>query len=256
MSEEFDITLPIVALKGTVIPEGYEAYFYAFTSKQLWYTVSETVYFAFTVYTLCRYYRSAVQPESLVRKPAAWVVFLMALSAALVLTGIVMVTVSKSSITTSIWIPVTGLVQTTQYLLLTYHIIRHSYRLYTGAPPDKKPDEEKTPRREHHGETLTRKSVEEYFRKEKPWLNPAFRITDMVEHFDLNRSVISAFINKTYGVNFNRYLNRQRLKELKRLQKLTENRNKTTAQLITQAGFSNGKHYLRALRAEEEPETG
>ena len=42
-------------------------------------------------------------------------------------------------------------------------------------------------------------------------------MTDLVEDLDVNRTVLSAFINQTYGMNFNRYLNRFRLRELDRL---------------------------------------
>ena len=42
-------------------------------------------------------------------------------------------------------------------------------------------------------------------------------MTDLVEDLDVNRTVLSAFINQTYSMNFNRYLNRFRLRELDRL---------------------------------------
>ncbi len=257
----YEATLTIVKLRGTVIPEGYETYFRAFTSKAFWYCVSGTFYFGLTVRILYRYYRSMAQSDNMMPQFATWVAFLMLLSGMLLSSSIV-IDIPKTAVFESLMIPVLAFIAIAQYLLLIYHIIRRTYRLYVIVPskqePEKAPEEEKperkTMRRNYHGIPLTRKSFEEYFRREKPWLNPHFKITDLVELCDLNRSVVSAFINKTYGVNFNRYLNRLRLRELKRLQALSTNKDKNHALLLKEAGFSDSKHYLRALRAEEKPE--
>ena len=98
--------------------------------------------------------------------------------------------------------------------------------------------------------------MESYFRKEKPYLNKNFKLSDLVDALDVNRTVISSFINQTYGVNFNRYLNRWRLKEFKRLQKLPANNNKSIYYLQQKAGFTNNKHYLRTIRAEDKTTNG
>ena len=59
-------------------------------------------------------------------------------------------------------------------------------------------------------------------------------MTDLVEDLDVNRTVLSAFINQTYGMNFNRYLNRFRLRELDRLRLRPANQGKSVSSLIGQ----------------------
>ena len=67
---------------------------------------------------------------------------------------------------------------------------------------------------------------------------------------DVNRTALSAFINRTYGVNFNRYLNRLRLKELARLRSQPENQGKSISSLIDKVGFKDFRNYSRAVAAE------
>lgn len=95
---------------------------------------------------------------------------------------------------------------------------------------------------------LNRARVETYLDEKKPWLNPAYRITDMAEDLYSNRAYISAFINREFGMNFNRFINSYRLAEVERLRsEATARKQKvSTLQLIMNAGFSSYRSYLRA----------
>jgi len=97
---------------------------------------------------------------------------------------------------------------------------------------------------------LNKAGFEEYMQREKPYLNPNFKITDLEDVFCTNRSYISAFINNNYGVNFSRLVNRYRLLELEELSTITENQEKTIAQRATIAGFGSYSNYLRAKQQE------
>ena len=81
-------------------------------------------------------------------------------------------------------------------------------------------------------------------------------MTDLVEDLDVNRTVLSAFINQTYGMNFNRYLNRFRLRELDRLRLRPANQGKSVSSLIGQVGFKDFRTYSRAVAAEREAAAG
>ena len=59
---------------------------------------------------------------------------------------------------------------------------------------------------------LGKERVEKYLEDKKPYLNPEFKITDMAKDLFSNRSYISAFINREYGMNFNRFINHYRLR--------------------------------------------
>jgi hypothetical protein len=52
-------------------------------------------------------------------------------------------------------------------------------------------------------------------------------------------------------VNFNRFVNQWRLKELERLRALPSNKGKSVAKLFAKAGFADLRQYYRALAAEK-----
>lgn len=102
------------------------------------------------------------------------------------------------------------------------------------------------------GENLTKKQFELYFKESKPYLNPDLRITDLIEIFEVNRTYISRFVNREYGMNFSRYVNRCRLQKMEILTSLASNNGKNIQDLLKQAGFGSYRSYMRAKQMEEE----
>jgi len=97
-------------------------------------------------------------------------------------------------------------------------------------------------------------AFESYFRKNKPYLNPNLTINDLTEPLRCNRTYLSKFINHTYKMNFNNYINSCRLQEMDRLQAMPGNRLKTPESLCSQAGFGSYRSYRNAMdRQCEEP---
>ncbi|MDR0506886.1 MAG: AraC family transcriptional regulator, partial [Dysgonamonadaceae bacterium] len=90
-----------------------------------------------------------------------------------------------------------------------------------------------------------------YLLEKKPFLNPQLRITDMAVDLCSNRNYVSAFINREYGMNFSRLINRCRLKELKRLRLSPEHADSTNMELVLAAGFSSYRSYLRVKSRED-----
>ena len=256
----FDIQLQIVEGKGKVFPAGYEAYSRFFTSKPMLRFIFTVIYYTLTGWLLVRYYRKATDRESLVSKPARWVVFLIIVSLCLVVTSMVATLLPRERMEPSVWTIVAAISIITQHLLITYHIILREYLLYAIR---REPDEEDEgngssdgaaiagkPHRKFHSGTITHQKLEAYFRKEKPYLDTKFKIADLVEALDVNRSVISGFIARTYGVNFSRYVNRWRIKEVERLSQLPSNQGKSVGRFVTKAGFNDLRQYYRVLSAE------
>ena len=167
----------------------------------------------------------------------------------------------------SIWTLIVALSIAMQHVLLAYHVMRRDYVPYiiTEKTP-KQPkatkkhvpqteeqavetkEKAKAPRKQHSGK-LNRRRFESFIRNEKPYLNPDYKITDLVEALDINRTTLSAFINRTYGVNFNRYLNRLRLKELEKLRSQPDGQGKSISSLLDKAGFKDFRNYSRAAAA-------
>ena len=98
---------------------------------------------------------------------------------------------------------------------------------------------------------LAVKNLETYIQRKKPYLNPNFKITDMMRDLNTNRTSLSSLINRTYGVNFSRFINRYRLHELKEIQSLQANRKFSEEELVNRAGFSDYRGYLRVKFREE-----
>lgn len=92
---------------------------------------------------------------------------------------------------------------------------------------------------------LTQKDIVHYFVKDKPYTRKDFRLDTLVSHFGVNRTYISKFINVTYNCNVSQFINYWRLKEVEYLQTL--HKEYSMEDLVTKAGFSNYRHYLRAV---------
>ena len=90
-----------------------------------------------------------------------------------------------------------------------------------------------------------------YLRDKKPYLNPKLRVTDVAFALNTNRSYTSAFINKEYGLNFSRFINRCRLDELDRLRQLPRSKSASNMDLVLMAGFSSYRSYVRAKSEED-----
>ena len=72
----------------------------------------------------------------------------------------------------------------------------------------------------------------------------------MAEAMGVNRTVMSNFINQTYGMNFKRYLNLCRIKEYHTLIVHPSNERKSPYQVMAMAGFKDPRHFQRAIQLE------
>lgn len=142
--------------------------------------------------------------------------------------------------------------------------IELAFRLIKGYFPSKKPAvkkdygskiiisrKEKSAKDHQAGKKLSHSIFQAWIKKHKPYLDPSFTINDLSEALDINRTYISNFINETYGMNFSRYLNQLRFKELQRLTKLPSNKSKTDIELAQRAGFGSERNYRRIKKLEE-----
>ena len=92
---------------------------------------------------------------------------------------------------------------------------------------------------------LTRDSFDAFMRVEKPYLNADLRITDLVDKLHVNRTYISSFINKEYGVNFSIFINKYRLQEYKALKEMPEYCKMSKSELAEMAGFNSYRSFQR-----------
>lgn len=85
---------------------------------------------------------------------------------------------------------------------------------------------------------IDKEEFENFIREKKTYLNKNLKITDILYDLHTCRSYMSAFINRTYGMNFSRFINGLRMSEFERLKKIPENSGKSEAELIARAGFT------------------
>ena len=246
---------------GEVIPAGYEWYTRFFTLKPLLRVVFGLLYYILTLALLVSYYKRARGKDTLVCGPACWVIFLVGVSIASLLSSVLPTFMPRSRFYHSIWTAAVSCGIALQHVLLSYHVIRREYCLYVlrrESPPSSSGETDAGDvrlRRSHSGK-LTQRRFERFFREHKPFLRPGYKMTDLVEDLDVNRTVLSAFINRTYGMNFNRYLNRFRLRELDRLRSRPANQGKSVSSLVGQVGFKDFRSYSRAVATEREAAAG
>lgn len=260
----YDIQLQIVQSKGILFPEGYEAYGRYFTSKPLIRLIFSVIYTSMIFARLMLYYRKVNSSPNLIRKPARWVIFLGALMVVMVIAPVVGTFTPREIVFTAKATAVAAFAVFCQQILLSYHVLKRDYLFFVTFPAVKKdeaPDINREtdkmqgtkPRKTYtrKDKPLSKRAFESYMSRHKPFLNPEFKIADLAEAMDTNRTYISNFLNNTYGINFNRYINRRRLRELERLRKLPSNIGKAPHDLFDKAGFSTYKQYKRTKDTEE-----
>lgn len=262
MQVPFDVQLEIVTSKACVIPEGYRAFTLFFTSKPLLRVVFGLVYYILAIRVLMKYYKRASGKRVIVRQPTSWLLFLVGISIASLFSSVLPTLMPRGEILHSVWTLIVALSISAQHLLLSYHIICRDYHSYIITEEVQKPETRikrvllpdgttiEKPFRQYKG-MMSRALFENYIEKEKPYLKPDYKIGDMVEALDVNRTELSKFINSTYGMNFNRYINRLRLKEVERLSALPKNENKPLVEMVEDAGFGSFRSYVRAKAAEK-----
>jgi AraC-like DNA-binding protein len=128
------------------------------------------------------------------------------------------------------------------YPILCYNLLSDNYVIVKPDDDTGLPD---------NAVEITPKHFARYLRDKKPYLNPQLRITDVAADLHTNRNYVSSFINKAYGMNFSRLINRNRLKELNRLRLSPDNSEKNNLQLVLMAGFSSYRSYLRVKNRED-----
>ena len=86
------------------------------------------------------------------------------------------------------------------------------------------------------------------FEKEKPYLNPQLKITDISQKLKSNRTYVSAVIKDYHQTNFSRFVNSWRVKEAEQLLKSDKYKNYTTRGIAEMAGFHNYNTFIKAFR--------
>jgi AraC-like DNA-binding protein len=87
----------------------------------------------------------------------------------------------------------------------------------------------------------------ELMEKEKPFLNPELKISDVASALGTNRTYLSDCINSQRGCSFTQFINGYRIDHAKRI--LRQDPNKKIADVYMEAGFANEQSFFRTFKA-------
>ena len=248
----FEVPLGIAERFGRPDPDwlGFSRFFATFVPVEIVFT---SVYLVFSFVRLRRYRRTL--PRSRKDSPSynlRWFNAMIVLICFTCIHPVMALLMSKETLYSADWfITLSGFTVAAIELILLYNLMRHNYppldiktrmrrRQVFAREEETAAAEGKKPLKE-----FSRKDFDDYFRREKPYLDPALKLTSLAEALGAGREELSRFVNRTYGVNFNVFVGRWRLKELEKLQKMAANRNSTLKSLLPQAGFGNYHSYMR-----------
>ncbi|MDR1502476.1 MAG: hypothetical protein LBT43_08485 [Prevotella sp.] len=245
----------------------YKGYMHLFSSQNIAHILFlyTTLYIVLTICSLYRYRKAVILQRGMDGwRPVRWLVVVTGMKIFLWLSSFLTTYLVVEAFTSFSSLP-TMIVLAIQQVIIVYNLIRGNYILLIPdrivAKRQELLDKNQMARRQadiqkKHSEALqrpgswelTKKNFEEYLKKHKPYLSPELTIADLSATFMTNRSYLSAFINKTYGINFKTYINMCRLRELNRLMRLPASSDKDMNKLIHQAGFGSIRNYHRVIR--------
>lgn len=92
------------------------------------------------------------------------------------------------------------------------------------------------------------RKLEQWMETEKPYLDPNFKLIDLMRALPMNRTYLSEFINTTYGCTFYQFVTRYRIEEAKRI--MRENSELKMADVAAHSGFSSQSAFSRTFTRE------
>lgn len=221
--------------------DAYKWYSILFTSKLPVRMVYTLLYTTLCFYRLFRYRKAVINYSAdEERSSLQWLYIFFFLSFAMVPLSLTPLFIPRQNLFSNFApaIPIAFLIL--QHVILCYNMIMKNYVIIYPAN-----DEE-------YGiwNKIDKKHFEKYIQTKKPYLNSKLKISDITADLHTNRNYLSSFINSTYNMNFNRYINICRLKELDRMQQDQDYTDYSEVELVSAAGFSNYRGYLRIKKTE------
>ena len=90
-----------------------------------------------------------------------------------------------------------------------------------------------------------RQTLEEWMERDKPYLDPDFKLLDLRRVLPLNRTYLSQFIHNEYDCSFYQFVNRYRIEEYQRLK--IEHPEMKIGELSVRCGFSSPTVFTRTF---------
>lgn len=245
-----DAQLYLVESRGKHLTD-YPYYSMLFTSKPLLFSVFCIVYTVLGICRTIRFKRVVVNYSAdEERSSLSWLYQVLLVMFASFVLALVLSLFTKQELASFPIILLPALAFMFRDIVLVHNIMLDNFVIITPDPSEQAqyqlPDMEQS-------ESAIRESVrrlETYMHKDKPYLNPRLKITDIASALNTNRSAMSLLINRNYDMNFSRFVNRYRLDELDRLKSDIANSSLSELELVAKAGFSDWRGYMRVKERE------
>ncbi len=230
-------------------PEGYEIYAIVATSIPKMFLIYNVLYSILGLRRIFKFKKalenySADEGCSSVR----WLQLLMCVTLASVPLSITPILLGMNLFFTSAITLLPSFIIVIKDVLLTYNTVAKKYVVIKSIEEE---EESIWKGLSVRGNKSYKKRFEVYMRKTKPYLNPQLHISDLAVELKTNRTYLSGFINQEYGMNFSRYINKLRLREIEKLRIDPASAKMNGIELAQKAGFSNFQGYLRAKKQED-----
>lgn len=174
-----------------------------------------------------------------------WIYLFISLTLLCIPIPLATVFIHKKMVITSPLLIIGAILPLIRYVIICYNLLSGNYVIIESSGND---TEEQLAKES----VISRQKFEKYIKDKKPYLDSKLKITDMCSALGTNRTYLSAFINREYGMNFSRYINRLRLKELDYMRINPTYAGLNAMELIQQAGFSSYRSYVRTKKMEDE----
>lgn len=244
-----EIEICITASRGKY-PKVYEAFTLFTTSKSdlfLVYNILYSIWGLKRIYHFRKIRGNYLADEG--RSSINWLLLLMFVTLAGVLLSLIPSLLGINLFLTSAITFIPTFLVILKDVVLTYNVLAGNYVVIDlTRPPEESEAATSSPTASSWPD---KEKFEQYVFRQKPYLNPHLRITDLAHALYTNRTYLSGFINQEYQMNFSRFINRCRLKELEKLRRDPNNLKKNMLDLILEAGFSNYRAYQRVKKEEE-----
>lgn len=117
-----------------------------------------------------------------------------------------------------------------------------SYQTETISDPDNKTAQD---------DAELKQKIEWVFAEKKLHCNPELSIWDVSGELNTNRTYVSNFINRYFGVNFSRYVNQYRVEEAKKMLQDPESRKFSLETIGERCGFGSLNNFIRVFQSFE-----
>ena len=132
-------------------------------------------------------------------------------------------------------------------ILIFYRALQHP-EIFAGIGEDEKQQKYEHSRLTDEEKVEYLEKLVDYFKKDKPFLNPELTITEVARKLNVSVKYLSQVINESLGKNFYDFINSYRIEEAKRQLANESKSKKTVLEVLYDSGFNSKSAFNSAFK--------